>query len=344
MTTIPGSDGVPLTGQQQAIINAFLPDKQDVNVFTFDPNDPPTIPGGEFNYAVFTGNIGGTLASGIGSMAGATFTFGSTLDGATLFQGAGSSAVPQNVTGNDAKNLILANDAENVLKGLGGNDLLFGQGGNDSVIGGDGADTLYGGSDDDLVQGGAHRDELFGNNGADTLIGGAGADSIDGGAGSDLLKGDGGGAAGGNDSITGGGGADTLFGFSGNDRLFGDDGTDLLKGGSGDDVVHGGNGNDTLFGNAGDDQLYGEAGKDELTGGSGSDVFHIFDDTSVDTITDFNPKLDKIDLSDTGATSLADLTVKSTQDGLLITVKGGGKFLLEGDFTPTDVVKKWFIF
>ena len=85
---------------------------------------------------------------------------------------------------------------------------------------------------------------------------------------------------------------DTLLGRAGNDTLYG--------GGGGDDVLDGGTGDDTLYG--------GVEGNDTLTGGAGADTFvlgaigryglHVlFHAFGRDTITDFSPDEDTLDLS-----------------------------------------------
>jgi len=201
-------------------------------------------------------------------------------------------------------------------------------------------DNLFFGNDAKQVFKGAQGDDLlFGQGGADTLIGGAGKDTVFGGKDGDLISG-----GGGRDDLHGEQGNDTIKADAGNDTLAGDQGKDLLYGLGGNDELFGGNDNDTLFGGSGNDTLYGGTGANQLTGGSGKDVFVIDGGAKIDHITDFNPKFDKIDLSDTGATSFKDLTITATKDGLMVEVKGGGKFVIEGDFDWSAPVKKWFIF
>lgn len=201
-------------------------------------------------------------------------------------------------------------------------------------------DNLFFGNDGKQVFKGAEGDDLlFGQGGADTLIGGSGKDTVFGGKDNDLLSG-----GKGNDELHGEKGNDTIKADAGNDTLAGDQGKDLLYGLGGNDELFGGNDNDTLFGGTGNDTLYGGSGSNQLTGGSGKDTFVIDGDAKTDHITDFNPKFDKIDLSDTGAKSFKDLTITETKDGLLVEVKGGGKFVIEGNFDWSAPVKKWFIF
>jgi hypothetical protein len=66
----------------------------------------------------------------------------------------------------------------------------------------------------------------------------------------------------------------------------------------------GGAGDDRFFGSAGDDNVRGLGGADTLTGGGGSDTFVYLaagdsTGTSYDTLADFNPAQDKIDLPGT---------------------------------------------
>ena len=79
--------------------------------------------------------------------------------------------------------------------------------------------------------------------------------------------------------MRGGGGHDGLFGHDGLDQIFGEDGNDYIDGGADDDTIDGGGGND------------------RISGGGGADMFVISADNNADTITDFTPGADKIDLT-----------------------------------------------
>ncbi len=89
-----------------------------------------------------------------------------------------------------------------------------------------------------------------------------------------------------------------------------------LTGGSKDDIVMGADGNDTLFGGAGDDIIFDGNGSDRMTGGPGADIFVLAADGSKDTITDFQPGLDRLDLSAwVGLTSEKQLQITSRSWG-----------------------------
>jgi Ca2+-binding RTX toxin-like protein len=79
-------------------------------------------------------------------------------------------------------------------------------------------------------------------------------------------------------------------------------GNDTLTGGAGADRLDGGVGNDRIDGGAGNDLIIASTGRDTLTGGAGADVF-VFaravdagNGASRDTITDFTPGEDRIDV------------------------------------------------
>ncbi|WP_290737261.1 FG-GAP-like repeat-containing protein [Amaricoccus sp.] len=104
------------------------------------------------------------------------------------------------------------------------------------------------------------------------------------------------------DVLRGTTGDDLIVGLQGSDRMEGRNGDDELRGGSGNDRLFGGNGADLLLGGSGADRLVGGSGVDVLTGGSDADlfVFNALGDSPREartTITDFEPGLDRIDLS-----------------------------------------------
>jgi len=78
---------------------------------------------------------------------------------------------------------------------------------------------------------------------------------------------------------------------------YGTNGNDNLTGSSAGEVLSGREGNDRVDGWAGDDILLDGAGRDSLRGGAGADIFVLEADATLDVILDFDPALDRIDLS-----------------------------------------------
>ena len=95
--------------------------------------------------------------------------------------------------------------------------------------------------------------------------------------------------------------SNVLKGSNKADWIEGRDGHDELRGKAGNDTLVGGSGDDAIFGGGGDDTIHGRAGADTLTGKGGLDTF-VFDRAlgsgNVDTIIDFTPGTDKIQLDD----------------------------------------------
>ncbi|MGK9169028.1 hypothetical protein KXR53_22115 [Inquilinus limosus] len=227
------------------------------------------------------------------------------------------------LTGNNARNIIggelgddtlVGNGGDDVLAGEAGNDSLDGGDGNDRLVGGAGIDTIHGGIGADSVDAGSENDTVFGEAGNDVLYGGAGADSLDGGDGNDLLEG-----AAGADVLTGGAGTDTVSYAGSAAGVTVDLATGAVSGGDAEgdtlsgieqvlgsvlaDVLTGDANANTLWGGAGDDVLTGGGGGDALKGGAGDDrfVYTALSDSAVsglgkDTIADFATG-DRIDLS-----------------------------------------------
>ena len=102
----------------------------------------------------------------------------------------------------------------------------------------------------------------------------------------------------------------TLTGGAGPDHLAGTAAGDVLAGGAGDDVLAGG---------AGDDLILDGPGADILAGGPGADTFILAEDGATDTILDYDPAVDQLDLSRwTFMRSLFQLTFTPTTDGIEI--------------------------
>jgi Ca2+-binding RTX toxin-like protein len=200
------------------------------------------------------------------------------------------------------------------------------------LTGGRGHDALSGGISNDVLTGNAGHDRLDGGAGDDTLVGGLGDDTYVVDSAGDVIVEDlnGGfdvviaavdwtlaqplddliltGAAivgTGNDlnnGITGNEMNNLLLGNAGNDILLGLGGKDRLLGGDGNDDLQGGNGKDRLVGGKGNDRLEGGGGRDVLIGSKGKDRFVITQakQKSRDTIKDFNPADDTIQISRQG--------------------------------------------
>lgn len=254
--------------------------------------------------------------------------------------------------GNDT---LYGDAGDDHLIGMEGNDVIYGGPGNDLLWGVEGDDLIFGGAGDDSIRGGIGRDTLHGGDGNDRMLGGDGSDQMYGGAGHDNMYGQNG-----NDSMYGGDGNDFMNGGPGRDLLDGGNGHDELWGGAGDDVLRGGAGNDTLIGGADNDTLTGGAGNDIMTGGTGADVF-VFTAPSggaveYDTITDFQPGVDMIDLSAVvssftwmgagkfSGTGRAEIRVQesSSRTRVMIDADGDGAAdlvidLLGGPFSPFDL-------
>lgn len=92
-----------------------------------------------------------------------------------------------------------------------------------------------------------------------------------------------------------------VIGTNYSDTLQGSEWADILKGGKGNDVIAGGHGADRLWGDEGADYIRGDGGADELWGGKGADTFTFAPSDSTfaapDTIRDFKPGTDDIDLA-----------------------------------------------
>ena len=178
---------------------------------------------------------------------------------------------------------------------------------------------MYGGGNGDRLKGGGGQDLLSGQGGNDRLQGGHGRDTLSGGNAKDSLK--------------GGGGRDALEGGKGRDKL---------NGGSGGDRLEGGQGRDQLSGGGGNDPRQGGKGQDQLSGGSGEDVFVFARSHGRDTISDFRPGRDLIDLQGTAVDGFAELEI-SRQDGGALIRTGSGRIFVE-DLNPGQLDADDFLF
>jgi len=248
----------------------------------------------------------------------------------------------ENVIGTDFDDRLVGDNNENMLVGGLGDDVLIGLGGADVLDGGIGDDELTGSGGDDTLLGGSGADQLFGLGGADTLDGGGGNDFIEGGLGVD--------------TIIGGTGDDEIFGFFGVDTIDGGNGADNIRADGSGDIVNGGGGNDRVVGGNGRDTLWGGTGNDTLFGGGGSgagdglrDVF-VFKSAAnggggFDIIRDFEDTIDKIDLTESGYTTFADVLADASQVGANVEINFDFSGLLRiNNFDIADLTAGDFIF
>jgi len=225
----------------------------------------------------------------------------------------------ENARGTHRDDTIKGDKAGNRLMGLEGDDVLGGRGGGDTLEGAAGDDLLRGNGGDDTLRGGLGDDRLLGGAGNDVMTAGPGDDVINGGAGNrdylyfwtydlkvgvslDLRGGTATDAHGGTDrfrkiEVFGGTDAgDTVRGGKSGDEVYGHGGDDTIRGLKGADRLFGGAGDDTIQGGNGDDRIEGGAGADTLTGGRGADVFVLEEGGAVDTITDFEFGVDRLEV------------------------------------------------
>lgn len=221
----------------------------------------------------------------------------------------------------------------------------------DHFYGMDGADDLNGKGGDDAIWGGMSADKIAGGAGHDQLTGGKGHDDITGGMGRDTVKGQNG-----RDDMWGGEGRDKMMGGEGADKIWGNKGADKIWGDEGADKIWAGNGNDKIIGGAGQDIMWGGAGMDSF-------VFTQIDDSANgarhrDTIRDFGPNRDVIDLSEIDANinrsgdqafdfigtaafrDAGDLRVKRDDDDLIVQgdVNGDGRVDFEIRLEDTNMI------
>lgn len=125
---------------------------------------------------------------------------------------------------------------------------------------------------------------------------------------------------------------DQMFGSAANNRLDGFQGNDAIAGLRGGDTLLGGAGADTMDGGAGGDTLNGQQGSDLMAGGAGADRF-VFNTApaagNIDTIADFTPGADKLQLDDAvfgglSAATLDRIVYDSASGGLFFDADAAG--------------------
>ncbi|WP_394889493.1 calcium-binding protein [Mesorhizobium sp. AaZ16] len=242
----------------------------------------------------------------------------------------------ETLNGDALRDIIHGNGGNDTINGFGGNDTLNGGAGADTMAGGSGNDTYFVDSISDKVieanGAGTGTDEVrisvsfsvvsqfvenmvllgadsisaIGNNLANTITGNAGNNAIDGRGGIDVMEG-----GLGNDTYYVDNvldkvveanvvGTDTVY--TSVSKAFVDQFVEVIRlSGSGNINTTGNGLANTIVGNGANNGINGREGADTLTGGYGNDSF-VFNTalgaTNIDTITDFKPVDDTIQLDD----------------------------------------------
>lgn len=208
-----GIDDIVYNGTANAVI--------DLQPATLDD----TATGGGVPSYTFTTNPDGTRDYGHG------FTIAGDYMNALADQNGVTGVIIENASGGSGNDDITGNDAANILRGNAGNDRLDGRGGLDFLIGGTGDDTYVIGAGDTL-------DERR-NEGTDTVETALQSFRLDYNVENLIFTGSGSFSGTGNsrdNTIVGGDGGDTLEGLWGDDTFFGGLGDDTMDGGSGGDI------------------------------------------------------------------------------------------------------------
>ncbi|GGY37998.1 beta strand repeat-containing protein [Pseudoduganella albidiflava] len=168
----------------------------------------------------------------------------------------------------------VASVANDVITGTGGNDTLDGLAGNDTMTGGLGDDTYVISAAGDVVleDAGAGIDQVrvaFTGGGTYALAANVEHAAI---------------------AVT----ANRAINLAGNALA------NTLTGNAAANAIEGGAGDDSLAGGAGNDTLGGGTGRDVLSGGAGADAFVFNDGGSLDTVTDFVTRSDKLRIAQGG--------------------------------------------
>ena len=265
----------------------------------------------------------------------------------------------EDVGGTDYDDYLAGDSGNNRLYGNAGNDYLRGNEGADRLDGGAGMDFVsYYNSDarvvvrldTNVISGGDATgdtlisiEEVGGSAYNDYLAGTSGNNELYGYGGNDYLRGNDGG-----DLLDGGGGIDFVSYYNSDARVSlrlhtnsfsgghadgdtlvsiedvgGSQYGDYISGTGGSNTIYGYGGDDYLRGIGGDDRLDGGVGNDLLQGGSGNDTFVFKENYGEDTIDDFAPGTDMIELEVNGVNNFGDLNLQTSGSDVRIDFGGG---------------------
>lgn len=200
----------------------------------------------------------------------------------------------ENVLGSDVADSLTGDALDNSLHGEGGDDVINGAAGDDFIVGGPGNDTLDGGDGDDTA---AYPFWSDVNQAIDIDLENNIAN---------------------NDGF---GGVDTLLNF------------ETIQGSQFNDIIRGDSLGNNLRGGDGDDLLVPRGGDDYVEGGNGADTFVYADsdgNLQFDTIGDFEPGIDQIDLQNVGSiTDFTELGAAATENGSDLLIDLGNDNTLE---------------
>lgn len=251
----------------------------------------------------------------------------------------------------DTSNEIMGTTEDDTLVGTLEADTIFGDAGNDVLLGDAGNDTLDGGAGSDTyVVSGSDGVNNYTDSGVASSDGGTAALTADASADWDVIQADYHGTAiymntfdanSGIEEISANGwGNVSIRGTGGNDVLdFSETkltGIAYIDGSGGDDTITGSKGDDNILGGIGDDTLSGGGGDDNFYGGSGKDTY-VLDADGLDSIHDFDPEEDTLDLS---GLDLSDGGIETAQDedGNSILSVGGIPVVMIHDTLVDDLV------
>jgi Ca2+-binding RTX toxin-like protein len=249
----------------------------------------------------------------------------------------------ENVLGSRFDDSITGDRGDNRLTGGAGDDRLDGGAGRDTAVYADAPEPLM----VDLARGIALGDGLDHLTGIENILGSRFGDMLIGDAGDNWLTG-----RLGDDLLDGGAGQDTAsFAYApapvtadlalgiavgeGTDILIG---IDNLKGSAYDDTLRGNALGNDLIGGAGDDRLSGGSGPDWLMGGAGADTFVFEPGSDGDTVRDFQPGVDVIDIRAYDLTDFDPVSSGTSYDryGVLINL-GDGDYIILNHLIPEQL-------